>query len=88
MQMLTQQEKERFEPLAKVLAANGVAQSLSFSTERKYLDGISASSKPFHLTLATKHEDLPTAPYWIKSPKWGNRMITALKSVSPLSRKF
>ena len=71
MQMLTQQEKERFEPLAKVLAANGVAQSLSFSTERKYLDGISASSKPFHLTLATKHKDLPTAPYWIKITQVG-----------------
>lgn len=35
--LLTQQEKERFEPTAKILAANGIAQSLSYTSERKYL---------------------------------------------------
>lgn len=69
--MLSQQERERFEPMAKVLAANGIAQSLSFSMERKYLDGISSVSKPIHLELGTKHTDLPTEPYWIKISQIG-----------------
>lgn len=69
--MLTQQEKERFEPMARVLAANGIAQSLSFTSERKYLDGISASSSPMHLELCSMRLDLPHAPYWIKISQIG-----------------
>ena len=69
--MLTQQEKEQFEPTAKILAANGIAQSLSFSTERKYLNGISASSKLMHLELVTRRQDLPITPYWIKISQVG-----------------
>lgn len=42
--MLTQKEKEIFEPTAKILAANGIAQSLSFTSERKYLNDITANS--------------------------------------------
>lgn len=69
--MLTQQEKERFEPMAKVLAANGIAQSLSFTSERKYLNNINSSSYPFALELASKRNDLPTSPYWIKISQVG-----------------
>ena len=68
---LTNQELERFEPTAKILAANGIAQSLSFTMERKYLNGISSYSSPMHLELATKREDLPTAPFWIKISQVG-----------------
>ena len=32
--ILTQQEKEKFEPMAKILAANGIAQSLSYTLDR------------------------------------------------------
>ena len=69
--MLTQQEKERFEPMAKVLAANGIAQSLSFTSERKYLNNINGKSFPLMLELTSKRLDLPTAPYWIKISQVG-----------------
>ena len=57
--------------MAKVLAANGIAQSLSFMSERKYLNGISGSSMPLSLELATKRSDLPAVPYWIKISQVG-----------------
>lgn len=69
--ILTNQELERFEPTAKILAANGIAQSLSFTLERKYLNGISSCSSPMHLELATKRKDLPTTPFWIKISQVG-----------------
>lgn len=68
---LSLQEKQAFEPMAKVLAANGIAQSLAFTTERKYLNGISASSFPFSLELASKRMDVPASPYWIKITQVG-----------------
>ena len=68
---LTPQEKERFEPMAKILAANGIAQSLSITTERKYLNGITSNSNPVMLELASKRLDLPSAPYWIKISQVG-----------------
>ena len=68
---LTQQEKANFEPMAKVLAANGIAQSLSFSTERKYLEGISSNSIPMSLELASARRDLPQEPMWIKISQVG-----------------
>ena len=68
---LTLQEKQAFEPMAKVLAANGVAQSLAFSTERKYLQGISASSYPLSLELASQRIDLPSSPYWLQITQVG-----------------
>ena len=71
MQYLTQKEKEQFEPMAKVLAANGIAQSLSFSSERKYLEDISSVSTPFHMELMTKHEDLPSTPLWLRISQVG-----------------
>ena len=68
---LTTQEIERFEPTAKILAANGIAQSLSFTSERKYLNGITSNSSPMCLELFSKRRDLPTAPYWIKISQVG-----------------
>lgn len=68
---LTTQELEKFEPTAKILAANGIAQSLSFTSERKYLNGISASSTPMCLELLSNRKDLPSAPYWIKISQVG-----------------
>lgn len=69
--LLTRQEAERFEPTAKILAANGIAQSLAFTSERKYLNGISASSRPMCLELMSKRQDIPSAPYWIKISQIG-----------------
>lgn len=69
--MLSQQEKEQFEPMAKVLAANGIAQSLAFTSERKYLNGIGANSSPLCLELSSKRVDLPVDPYWIKISQVG-----------------
>lgn len=68
---LTRQEIERFEPTAKILAANGIAQSLSFTSERKYLNGITSSSSPLCLELFSNRRDLPSAPYWIKISQVG-----------------
>ena len=69
--MLTQKEKEIFEPTAKILAANGIAQSLSFTSERKYLNDITANSNPIYMELVTRRKDLPSAPYWIKITQVG-----------------
>lgn len=77
---LTIQEKRSFEPMAKVLAANGIAQSLAFTSERKYLNGISASSFPFSLELASKRLDLPNAPYWIKITQVGKPIDNSAES--------
>lgn len=77
---LTIQEKRSFEPMAKVLAANGIAQSLAFCSERKYLNGISASSSPFSLNLTSKRVDLPSAPYWIKITQVGKPIDDSAES--------
>lgn len=77
---LTTQEKRSFEPMAKVLAANGIAQSLAFSFERKYLNGISASTSPFSLNLTSKRVDLPSAPYWIKITQVGKPLDDSAES--------
>lgn len=69
--MLTQEGKERFEPMAKMLAANGIAQSLSFTMERKYLNRISSVSNPICFELISKKQDLPSAPYWIEISQIG-----------------
>lgn len=68
---LTLSEKEReFEPMAKLLAADAVAQSLTFSTERKYLYGIKRNSAPFYLSLAQRSYT-PPAPCWIRISQVG-----------------
>ena len=68
---MTPAEAERFEPTAKILAANGIAQSLSFLTERKYLEGIRDDSTPFSLVMPSEKLDSPTAPYWIQITQVG-----------------
>ena len=69
--ILTQQEREKFEPTAKILAANGIAQSMSYTFERKYLNDITANSSPMHLELLSRRMDLPSVPYWIKISQVG-----------------
>ena len=54
----------KFEPMVKMMAANGIAQSLSFTTERKYLNHISDRTTPFCLEIPKNHRiDSPTDPY-------------------------
>ena len=66
------QELQKFEPRAKILAANGVAQSLSFTSERKYLNSITDNSLPFFLEIPDKHRIAsPEQPFWIKITQIG-----------------
>lgn len=69
--LISQNEAEKFEPTAKVLAANGVAQSLSFTTERKYLREIGSNTKPFSLHIASNKLDTPTKVDWIQITQVG-----------------
>ena len=65
-------ELERYEPTAKILAANGVAQSLSFTSERKYLNVVTANSHPLSLEVPLIHRiDNPATPFWIKITQVG-----------------
>ncbi len=61
---IEQDKLQRFEPLAKTLAAINMAQSLSFCMERKYLQNIDGESQisPFHLNAL--------APVSDSSVKW------------------
>lgn len=61
---MDEQRLQRFEPLAKTLAATSMAQSLSFCMERKYLQGIDnpGVNDVFHLKA--------TAPVSDSSVKW------------------
>ncbi|WP_288360695.1 ATP-binding protein [uncultured Bacteroides sp.] len=67
------QNEERFEPMAKVLAANVVAQSLSFTMERKYLNEINKEGRTdAGFKLESIHLfDSPLAPYWIEIERIG-----------------
>lgn len=64
------EELRKIEPVAKILAANALSQSLSFCFERKYLEGIEygdafrLKAKPSLVGLA--------APYWIKIEQVGH----------------
>ena len=69
---LSETQAKKFEPQAKMMAANGIAQSLSFTSERKYLNNISDRSTPFTLTVPDKHRiDSPAEPFWIKISQIG-----------------
>lgn len=50
---MDEQQLQRFEPLAKTLAATSMAQSLSYCMERKYLQGIDrfGDNSLFHLSI-------------------------------------
>lgn len=72
MPTMTKAEMERFEPTAKILAANGIAQSLSFTAERKYLNVTTATSSPFRLEVPALHRtDAPATPFWLKISQVG-----------------
>lgn len=69
---LSASQAAKFEPQAKMMAANGIAQSLSFVTERKYLNSITNRSAPFVLETPKSHRiDSPADPYWIKITQVG-----------------
>lgn len=52
---LSETQIAKFEPMAKMMAANGIAQSLSFTSERKYLNCISDRTVPFYLEIPKNH---------------------------------
>lgn len=62
---------ERFEPLAKTLAATSMAQSLSYCMERKYLEGVDGSGTvtPFHLQAVVPVSD--SSVKWISISQIG-----------------
>ncbi|NDV59084.1 ATP-binding protein [Bacteroides sp. 519] len=71
-QIIKQEEARQFEPTAKILAANGIAQSLSFTSERKYLNVVTANSEPLYLEVPNKHRiDSPSVPFWLKISQVG-----------------
>lgn len=86
---LSKEQLDRFEPTAKILAANGIAQSLSFTSERKYLNVVTSSTTPLHLEVPSNHRiDNPTAPFWIKISQVGRpledspeRCFTAIQKI-------
>ena len=63
---LTKEQVRSFEPQAKLLAANGIAQSLAFTCERKYLNGIGSNTQPFSIKCPGNRIDIPSIPYWIE----------------------
>lgn len=69
-ELIAKQQEDKFEPIARVLAANAVAQSLSFTMERKYLESIDFSKDSF--SLVSQHRtDSPIVPYWIEIKQVG-----------------
>lgn len=69
---LSETQIAKFEPMVKMMAANGIAQSLSFTSERKYLNCISDRTVPFYLEIPKNHRiDSPSDPYWIKITQVG-----------------
>lgn len=87
--LMTKNEMERFEPTAKILAANGIAQSLSFTAERKYLNVVTADSSPLYLEVPEVHRiDNPSSPFWLKISQVGRpledspeRCFTAIQKI-------
>lgn len=69
-ELIEKQQEDKFEPVARVLAANAMAQSLSFTMERKYLESIDSSKDTF--SLVSQHRtDSPVVPYWIEIKQVG-----------------
>lgn len=61
---------QQFDPIARVLAANAMAQSLSFCTERKYLDTIDEYNSGFQI-VGYPEKNINKEPYWIKISQIG-----------------
>lgn len=72
LQELTPAQAAKFEPEAKILAANGISQSLSFTMERKYLRDISPRDGLFHLALPSPYpKSMPSDIQWLKIEQIG-----------------
>ena len=71
---------QRFEPLAKTLAATSMAQSLSYCMERKYLQGVdgSDSSALFHLETVVPISD--SSIRWISISQIGRPLENSAES--------
>lgn len=65
-----QMSNQQFDPIARVLAANAMAQSLSFCTERKYLDAIDVYDSGFQI-VGCLEKNISKEPYWIKISQIG-----------------
>lgn len=61
---------QQFDPIARMLAANAMSQSLSFCTERKYLDSISEHNSEFQL-VEQPTRNISKEPYWIRITQIG-----------------
>ena len=68
---MNEEQLQRFEPLAKTLVANNMAQSLSFCMERKYLQSLAGSEgySPFRLQTTAPTSD--TSVKWISITQIG-----------------
>lgn len=71
---------QRFEPLAKTLAATSMAQSLSYCMERKYLQGVDGSDKEalFHLEAMAPNSD--SSVRWIAISQIGRPLENSAES--------
>ena len=77
---MDQDKLQRFEPLAKTLAATSMAQSLSYCMERKYLDGVgrSDSTSLFHLEAVVPGSDSDVR--WISISQIGRPLENSAES--------
>lgn len=72
LQPLSPTQASKFEPEVKIMAANGIAQSLSFTSERKYLRDISPRDGLFHLALPSPYpKSMPVDVEWLKIEQIG-----------------
>ena len=78
-ELIEKQQEDKFEPIARILAANAVAQSLSFTMERKYLEGIDSSKETFHL-VSQHRTDSPVIPYWIEINQIGKPLDDSVEN--------
>ena len=78
-ELVERQQEDKFEPLARILAANAVAQSLSFTMERKYLESIDSSRDTFNL-VSQHRTDSPAIPYWIEINQIGKPLDDSVEN--------
>lgn len=75
---MTEEQLQRFEPLAKTLAATSMAQSLSFCMERKFLQGVDGLDSLFHLKAVTPVSD--SSVRWISISQIGRPLENSAES--------
>ena len=78
-ELIEKQQEDKFEPIARILAANAVAQSLSFTMERKYLESIDSSRDAFNL-VSQHRTDSPVIPYWIEINQIGKPLDDSVEN--------